>query len=69
MITVNLRKNLSMREAGRVVAKRTPNCRAIRVQPTTLELNRLAEAVIVKEGPNQRLRALWVSIYDLRLGK
>ncbi|MBP7331078.1 MAG: Methionine aminopeptidase 1 [Firmicutes bacterium ADurb.Bin373] len=67
MITCKSEKELVyMREAGRVVAKAHAELsRAIRVGITTLELNRLAEAVIVKEGAKPAFKGLYGFPYTI----
>ena len=67
MITCKSEKELVyMREAGRVVAKAHAElARAIRVGITTLELNRLAEAVIVKEGAKPAFKGLYGFPYTI----
>lgn len=61
MITCKSERELVyMREAGRVVAKAHAEiAQAIKVGITSLELNRLAEAIIVKEGAKPAFKGLY----------
>lgn len=67
MITCKSERELSyMREAGRVVAKtHAALARAIRVGITSLELNRLAEEIIVKEGAKPAFKGLYGFPYTI----
>lgn len=67
MITCKSERELSyMREAGRVVAKTHAElARAIRVGITTLELNRLAEEIIVREGAKPAFKGLYGFPYTI----
>lgn len=67
MITCKSEREIAyMREAGRVVAKAHAElARAIRVGITTLELNRLAEAIIVKEGAKPAFKGLYGFPYTI----
>lgn len=67
MITCKSEREIAyMREAGRVVAKAHAElARAIRVGITTLELNRLAEAIIVKEGAVPAFKGLYGFPYTI----
>ncbi|MDD2553134.1 MAG: type I methionyl aminopeptidase [Desulfotomaculaceae bacterium] len=67
MITCKSEREIAyMREAGRVVAKAHAElARAIRVGITTMELNRLAEAIIVKEGARPAFKGLYGFPYTI----
>ncbi len=67
MITCKSEREIAyMREAGRVVAKAHAElARAIRVGITTMELNRLAEAIIVKEGAKPAFKGLYGFPYTI----
>jgi len=67
MISCKSERELAyMREAGRVVAKtHAVLAGAIRVGITTLELNRLAEEIIVKEGARPAFKGLYGFPYTI----
>ncbi|MDD4334584.1 MAG: type I methionyl aminopeptidase [Desulfotomaculaceae bacterium] len=67
MITCKSERELVyMREAGRIVAKAHAEiAQAIKVGITSLELNRLAEAIIVKEGAKPAFKGLYGFPYTI----